>query len=216
MQATFAAVVARRKQNTINSSHKYDDLLQSLLSKEIQVDIDGTSSAADLETLTPDELTCILLDMVAGGIHTTTLTMEWAMAELLKNPHCLEKLHCEIDDVVFDSGRERSIKNTISDADVAKLSYLKCLVKEAARLHPVIPPLLPRFSTAECKIKGYTIPARTLVFVNVWAIGRDEQAAWPKVEEFRPEKFYEQEVDLRGQHYELLPFGFVRCGGYAG
>ncbi|MCO5614253.1 hypothetical protein L7F22_068533 [Adiantum nelumboides] len=209
IQATFAALVARRKQSTINSSHQYDDLLQSLLSKEVQVDVHGTF-AADQETLTPDEITSILLDMIGGGIHTTTLTMEWAMAEVLKNPHCLEKLRREIDDVMFDSGGKRSI----SDADVAKMSYLKCVVKEAARLHPVIPLLLPRFSTAECKIKGYSIPARTLVFVNMWAIGRDEHA-WPKAEEFRPERFYETEVDLRGQHYELLPFGSGRriCPG---
>ncbi|MCO5567176.1 hypothetical protein L7F22_020864 [Adiantum nelumboides] len=209
MQTAFTAVLARRKQSTLNSSHHYNDLLQSLLSKEVQVDIDGTFSAADQETLTPNEIKGILLDMMGGGIHTTSLTLEWAMAELLKNPHCLEKLRREIDDVVFDSAGKRRIKNNISDADVAKLSYLKCVMKETARLHPVLPMLLPRFSTAECKIKGYSIPARTIVFVNVWAIGRDEQA-WPNAGEFRPERFDEQEVDLRGQHYELLPFGSGR------
>ncbi|MCO5614248.1 hypothetical protein L7F22_068528 [Adiantum nelumboides] len=165
IQAAFAAVLARRKESMMNSAHQYDDLLQSLLSKEVQADIDGTSSAAQ-ETLTADEITCILLDMIAGGIHTTTLTLEWAMAELLKNPHCLEKLRSEIDDAVFDSSGERRIKNTISDADVAKLSYLKCVVKEVARLHPVLPMLVPRISTAECKIKGNSVPARTMVFVQ--------------------------------------------------
>ncbi|MCO5568350.1 hypothetical protein L7F22_022049 [Adiantum nelumboides] len=158
---------------------------------------------------TSDEITCILLDMIAAGIHTSTLTLEWAMAELLKSPHCLEKLRREIDDAArFDIGEKRQY-NILNDADVAKLSYLKCVVKEVARLHPVLPLPVPRFSTAECKIKGYSIPARTMVFVNVWAIGRDDQA-WPKAGEFRPERFHEQEVDLRGQHYELLPFGSGR------
>ncbi|MCO5601757.1 hypothetical protein L7F22_055882 [Adiantum nelumboides] len=101
------------------------------------------------------------------------------MAELLKSPHCLEKLRREIDDAArFDIGEKRQY-NILSDADVAKLSYLKCVVKEVARLHPVLPLLVPRFSTAECKIKG-------------------------------PERFHEQEVDLRGQHYELLPFASGR------
>ncbi|MCO5582121.1 hypothetical protein L7F22_036011 [Adiantum nelumboides] len=205
VQAAFAPMLARgRKQS--NSSHQYDDLLQCLLSREV---LDGEPTSAAQETLTSDEITYILLDMISAGIHTSTLTLEWAMAELLKNPHCLEKLRREIDDATrFDIGEKRQY-SILKDADVAKLSYLKCVVKEVARLHPVLPLLVPRFSTAECKVKGYSIPARTMVFVNVWAIGRDEQV-WPKAGEFRPERFYEQEVDLRGQHYELLPFGSGR------
>ncbi|KAI5073854.1 hypothetical protein GOP47_0011867 [Adiantum capillus-veneris] len=204
IHAALAEVLGHRKQS--NSS--YDDLLQSLLTKEVD-NANGTMKNSIQDTLTPNEINCILLDMIAAGIHTTTLTLEWTMAELLRNPHCLDRLHREVDAAFGTTGEK--MQKIISDADIPKLSYLKCVVKEVARLHPVLPMLVPRISTAECKIKGYTIPARTMMFVNVWAIGRDEQV-WSKAGEFRPERFEEeaQEVDLRGQHYELLPFGSGR------
>jgi hypothetical protein len=53
------------------------------------------------------------------------------------------------------------------------------------------------------------------IYVNAWAIGRDP-ASWPDdPEEFNPDRFEASEIDVRGEHPQLLPFGTGRriCPG---
>jgi cytochrome P450 len=54
---------------------------------------------------------------------------------------------------------------------------------------------------------------KTRLFANVWAIGRDPKH-WENPLEFRPEKFIggKSQLDMRGQHFHLLPFGSGRRG----
>ncbi|KAH7314695.1 hypothetical protein KP509_21G016400 [Ceratopteris richardii] len=89
------------------------------------------------------------------------------------------------------------------------MPYLYSVVKEVLRLHPVVPLLLPRISSEECKIEDYILPKETMAFVNVWAIGRDPKI-WDRPEDFYPERFEMRETDMKGQDYELLPFGSGR------
>jgi len=85
---------------------------------------------------------------------------------------------------------------TITEDDLARanLSYLKCVVKEALRLHCPVPLLLPRKCRETCEVMGYDIPKGTCVFVNVWAICRDAKY-WEDPEEFRPERFENSSLD---------------------
>ncbi|CAL5069609.1 unnamed protein product [Urochloa decumbens] len=85
------------------------------------------------------------------------------------------------------------------------------------RLHAPAPLLVPHESTTPAIVQGYEILAKTALFVNVWAIGRDP-AAWDAPEEFRPERFVgggAPTVDFRGTDYQLIPFGAGRriCPG---
>ncbi|RLN09643.1 hypothetical protein C2845_PM11G19410 [Panicum miliaceum] len=48
----------------------------------------------------------------------------------------------------------------------------KAAFKETLRLHPGAP-IAHRMSTGEMVVRGFTVPPRTAVFINVWAIGRD-------------------------------------------
>ena len=53
--------------------------------------------------------------------------------------------------------------------------------------------------------------------MNAWAIGRDP-ANWPDgPEEFNPDRFEANEVDIKGEHPILMPFGTGRriCPGMA-
>jgi 4-hydroxyphenylacetaldehyde oxime monooxygenase len=63
------------------------------------------------------------------------------------------------------------------------------------------------------------VPAKTRLFVNAWAIGRDP-ASWDDPDEFDPGRFEEggdDGVGFNGTHFELIPFGAGRrmCPGMA-
>ncbi|KAK6121494.1 hypothetical protein DH2020_044763 [Rehmannia glutinosa] len=72
----------------------------------------------------------------------------------------------------------------------------------------------PHRANANVKIGGYSVPKGSNVHVNVWAIARDP-AVWKNPSEFRPERFLEEDVDMKGHDYRLLPFGAGRrvCPG---
>ncbi|XP_074587849.1 cytochrome P450 93A3-like [Curcuma longa] len=177
------------------------DLLDTLL------DISEDASAE--VRLSRHDIKAFLLDMFVGGTDTSAITMEWALAELINHPNILRKARDEIEAVV---GKKR----LVAESDLANLPYLQAIVKETMRLHPTVP-LIIRQSSRVCKIKGYDVPANTTVFVNMWAIGKDPKQ-WSEPLEFQPERFTEvggHNVDVRGQHFELIPFGSGRriCPG---
>ncbi|XBI96330.1 hypothetical protein VPH35_032625 [Triticum aestivum] len=122
---------------------------------------------------------------------------------LIRKPQLLKKVQNEIRGVVGDNERVRQ-------DDLAKLGYLKMVVKETLRLHPPATMLLPREAMRDIQIGGYDVPAKTWIYVNAWAIGRDP-ASWPDdPEEFKPERFEASEIDFKGAHFELTPFGAGR------
>ncbi|KAL5817322.1 hypothetical protein ACOSQ3_025700 [Xanthoceras sorbifolium] len=150
------------------------------LQKEGGLDID----------LTQESIKSILLDMFIGGTDTTATTMEWATTELVKNP------------MVGD-------KSKIDENDVNQMEYLKCIVKEALRLHA--PVMITRATTTSTKLEGYDIPPKTIVLINAWAIQRDPKLC-NRLEEFILERFANILVDFNGQHNQFIPFGAGRRG----
>ncbi|KAI5061309.1 hypothetical protein GOP47_0023814 [Adiantum capillus-veneris] len=159
--------------------------------------------------ITDENVNAVLLNMFSGGTDTSSLMIEWALAELLANP---EKLKLAQEELVRVVGTTRPI----SELDIPHLPYLQAVVKETMRLHPTGPLLIPHFTNEPCKIFDYEIPSKTLAFVNVWAIGRDPKT-WKDPLKFYPERFFDSDIDPRGQHFELLPFGSGRriCPGLA-
>jgi len=61
-------------------------------------------------------------------------------------------------------------------------------MKEAMRLHPPLPILVPHEVVQDTKLHGYGIPAKTRVIINAWAIGRDKES-WEDADAFKPERF---------------------------
>ncbi|KAH7865000.1 hypothetical protein Vadar_001017 [Vaccinium darrowii] len=141
-------------------------------------------------------------DLFVAGTDTTANTLEWAMAELLHNPAILLKAQEEMDHIIGKG-------NPVEEVDLALLPYLQAIIKETLRLHPPTPLLLPRKAEEDVEICGFTVPKGAQVLVNAWAIGRDE-STWDKPELFRPERFLGSEIDVKGQHFELIPFGAGR------
>ena len=129
------------------------------------------------------------------------------MAELLKNPEIMSKAKAELNQVIGNG-------NQVKELDIAWLPYLQAIVKETFRLHPTVPLLFPRKAETDVNISGYTVPKGALVLVNAWAISRDSNI-WDNPNEFIPERFLDSNIDVKGRHFELIPFGGGRriCPG---
>ncbi|CAL5081060.1 unnamed protein product [Urochloa decumbens] len=197
------------------------DIVDVLL--QLRRDQPGGGGAGKGFELTDDAVKAITKDMIAAATETTAVTLEWAMAELARNPRVMAKLQHEIARV---AGAGNAKQDAIAEAELSRMGYLRAVIKEVLRLHPPAPLLIPRESMAAAALQGgrYEIPAGTTLLVNAWAIGRDP-AAWDAPEEFRPERFLaggaaggggsRPAVDFRGTDYQLLPFGAGRriCPG---
>nr|KJB17913.1 hypothetical protein B456_003G023600 [Gossypium raimondii] len=153
--------------------------------------------------LTIDQIKAILMNVFIGGTDTSSATVIWVMSFLMKNPKCLKKTQAEIRNLVGQKG-------FVNEDDTRDLTYLKAVIKETFRLQSIAPLLVPRETLRKCNIGGYDIPAKTLVYVNAWAIGKDPET-WENPEEFYPERFIGSPIDYKGQHFELMELveGFV-------
>ncbi|KAF6160535.1 hypothetical protein GIB67_019475 [Kingdonia uniflora] len=157
--------------------------------------------------LSRDNIKAIIMDVMFGGTETVASAIEWAMAELMKNPEELKRVQQELDEIV---GLDRRVQ----EADLDKLICLKAALKETLRLHPPIPLLLHEASE-ESEVSGYRIPARSRIIINAWAIGRDK-TAWDDPETFNPSRFLKENAsDFKGSNFEFIPFGSGRrsCPG---
>ena len=149
----------------------------------------------------------MLQDLFVAGTDTTSSTLEWAMAELLHNPEKLLKARVELLQTI---GKDKQVK----ESDITRLPFLQAVVKETFRLHPVVPFLIPHRVEEDTDIDGLTVPKNAQVLVNAWAIGRDPNI-WENPNSFVPERFLELDMDVKGQNFELIPFGAGRriCPG---
>ncbi|CAL4970952.1 unnamed protein product [Urochloa decumbens] len=157
--------------------------------------------------LTMGIIKAVILDLFSAGSETSATTLQWAMAELMRNPDVMKKAQAELRGTL--NGKPR-----ITEDDLAQMKYLKLIIKETMRLHPAAPLLLPREARESCKILGYDVLKGTTVFVNAWAIGRDPRY-WDDPEEFKPERFESGTIDFKGLDFEYIPFGAGRriCPG---
>ncbi|KAJ3674321.1 hypothetical protein LUZ60_004937 [Juncus effusus] len=156
------------------------------------------------DVFTDEIIRSLTLSLLQAGTDTSSNTIEWAMSLLLNNPNSLTKAQHEINTVI---GTNRLIQ----ESDIPNLPYLRAIINETFRLHPVVPLDVPHESAEECFVGGYKIPKGTMLLVNIHAIHRDPDS-WDEPEEFRPERFLEGSKGKRG---EIITFGMGRrkCPG---
>ena len=140
--------------------------------------------------------------MFSGGMETSTVIVEWGLAELMRHKEVIRTLQGELDRVI---GNDR----LMTEEDISNLPYLQATVKEIMRLHPVAPLLIPHESTQACEVAGFYVPGKTRLLVNIWSLSMDP-TSWEEPHEFRPQRFLDSDIDLKGHHFQLLPFGAGR------
>jgi cytochrome P450 len=141
------------------------------------------------EPLSDAELRDQLVTLLLAGHETTASGLAWALYELGLDPALLV--------------RAQHASDTGDD------DYLEAVVKEALRLHPIIP-MVVRFVLRPATIAGVHVPAGVSVGPSILLAHRDPEN-FPEPERFRPERFLEGKV----APHTWIPFGggVRRCIG---
>ncbi|XBI87146.1 hypothetical protein VPH35_025278 [Triticum aestivum] len=136
-----------------------------------------------MSKLTRQEIITFLTDMFIAASDTSTVTVQWAMAQLLRHPEKMKKVRNELGACLVVGSSD-----FVKESDLDNLPYLHAVVKETLRLHPAVP-LIPREVAVDgVSLGGFPVPIGMGVVVNLWAIGRDP-TVWPQSDKFMPERF---------------------------
>ncbi|CAH9073592.1 unnamed protein product [Cuscuta europaea] len=153
------------------------------------------------------------LSMLEDAADTLGLNLEWVVSLLLNNPPAMKKAREEIDTIIGGN------KRWAEESDIDEMVYLQAVVKEAMRLYPAAPLLVPHRAIEDCNVGGYTVSKGTVLYANAWKIHRDPRV-WPEPEKFSPERFLgagslDDRETAPGRHFGFIPFGIGRrsCPG---
>eukprot|EP00898_Chlorokybus_atmophyticus_P006609 jgi/Chlat1/694/Chrsp104S01282 len=154
-----------------------DDLLSSLL-----------ASGSDL---TVKEHVVNGVDMVSGGVDTTSVSITWCLYHLAKNPDVQQQVYNEVASVLGD-------REVVTAADLQHLPLVKAAVKETMRLTPVVP--------QHGRILG------TSITIDAYHVGHDPNL-FKDPDRFYPQRFLGK--DKQHSPFATIPFGHGarRCIG---
>ncbi|KAL5711111.1 hypothetical protein ACHQM5_021602 [Ranunculus cassubicifolius] len=218
---TFLELVTGNKRKLIRAQDKLDRMLSNVIREHREKSKDESVREDLLDVLlrlqdqcgefefpiTIDNVKAIAWDMFVGGTDTSSTLLDWTFVELLRNPRIMEKAQAEVRNVF-------KRKNMIDEESMKEFKYLGLVIREALRLHPPFPLLVPRECRERCEMEGYEIPKGTKVIVNAWAIGRDPDH-WADPQRFEPERFEDLSKDYNETNFDYIPFGAGRrmCPG---
>uniref|UniRef100_A0AAU7NIS9 Trans-cinnamate 4-monooxygenase n=1 Tax=Saraca asoca TaxID=1073321 RepID=A0AAU7NIS9_9FABA len=182
---------------------------KSMHNEGLKCAVDHILDAQQKGEINEDNVLYIVENINVAAIETTLWSIEWGIAELVNHPEIQKKLREEIDTVLGPGDQ-------VTEPDTHKLPYLQAVIKETLRLRMAIPLLVPHMNLHDAKLGGYDIPAESKILVNAWWLANNP-ANWKNPEQFRPERFLEEEsnVEASGNDFRYLPFGVGRrsCPG---
>ncbi|ODM92124.1 Cytochrome P450 2J6 [Orchesella cincta] len=138
-----------------------------------------------------------LLDLFFAGGETTANTIHWTCLYLASFPKVQKRLQDEVDSVIGNS-RLPALTDEIS------MPYTCAVIQESMRFTALIPLAIFHSTTQDVELKGYKIPANTMVLMNVYSALHDKEY-WGDPEVFRPDRFLDDEGKLI-KHEPMVPF----------
>ncbi|KAF2083320.1 cytochrome P450 monooxygenase [Saccharata proteae CBS 121410] len=190
----IAPALAHRRLARYQAGENLDDFFQALMR-------DKNGVANELEW---GEVVAEVSIMLNAGSATTAIAMANVLYQLLKHPHCMQRLRQELD-AAIDSA------DLVASYDTVKhLPYLRACLDESLRLFPPTAHALPRQTPPEgASILDDYIPAGTSVGMSALVAHRDE-AVYPDAERFVPERW------LGDAGRKLQPFFIAFSAGARG
>lgn len=144
-----------------------------------------------------EDIKANVTEMLAGGVDTTSMTLQWHLYEMGRSPRVQEMLRAEV------LAAQRQAQGDMT-AMLQLVPLLKASIKETLRLHP-ISVTLQRYLANDLVLRDYMIPAKTLVQVANYAMGR-EPSFFANPEKFDPTRWLDKDKNVT--HFRSLGFGW--------
>ncbi|XP_061648595.1 sterol 26-hydroxylase, mitochondrial [Phyllopteryx taeniolatus] len=141
-------------------------------------------------------------ELLLAGVDTTSNTISWALYHLAKEPSIQDRLHQEVSAV---SPASRGMPTA---QDIARMPFLKAVVRETLRLYPVVPGNARLTVENEIVVGDHLFPKKTLFHLCHYAVSHDEDV-FPEPHRFLPERWLRHSNARQQQHpFGSVPFGF--------
>ncbi|XP_062590992.1 cytochrome P450 2B4-like [Saccostrea cucullata] len=137
-----------------------------------------------------------IFDLYVAGSETTNTTLLWIFLFMIKYPK-----NCRL----FDYNRQVVGNRHITLKDRDQLPYIVATVNEIQRLKTIAPMAVPKTALEDIQIDNLTIPKRSTM-VEVIVSAHYDNEYWEKPEEFRPERFLDENNSII-RHEAFFPFG---------
>lgn len=160
-----------------------------------------------LDTLTDDEISRSLVDLIIAAADTTSNSLQWMLYLIAKRKDVQMKILTEVNPILGDpEGSKKLVQNA---------PYLRAFIREASRLYPTAP-FLARTLEEDIKLDNYMVPAGTPIVFSLYTTSRSERY-FNQALDFKPERWMRSEQlnggvcphrSERKHAYASLPFGF--------
>jgi cytochrome P450 len=184
----YKLIRSRRKSPAGNGGTAGSDLLSNLLAMK---DEGGGR-------MTDEQLRDEIMTLFLAGHDTTANALTWTWYLLAQNPEADAALGTELREVLGTRAP--------TTADLPRLPYTEMVVKESMRLYP---PAwgVGRRAIHDFELDGYTIPAKTNLFLLQWVTQRDARF-FPDPVRFDPERWRTDPIRTgKIPRFAYFPFG---------
>ncbi|XP_061091106.1 sterol 26-hydroxylase, mitochondrial [Conger conger] len=153
------------------------------------------------EQMSITEVLGSITELLLAGVDTTSNTISWALYHLARNHGIQDRLYREVSSVCPGDRIPGS-------DDLARMPWLKAVVRETLRLYPVVPGNARVTVENEIVVGDYIFPKNTLFHLCHYAVSRDARTFSDPLR-FRPERWLRGGEETQRQHpFGSVPFGF--------
>jgi cytochrome P450/NADPH-cytochrome P450 reductase len=166
------------------------------------------SSDISTEALSKEEMVKCLSDLTIAANDTTTATLQFCLYEISRRPEVQEKIKREIDAVYAKREDDVEISLPTFDELLSDMPYLKAVIYETLRVHPVAPYIV-RYALKDIKLdNGIFIPKHTQL-VTLFQIMHNDPNIWgADAIEYKPERFLNDAVFEKVPRSAYSPFAY--------
>ncbi|GBB90962.1 hypothetical protein RclHR1_18010008 [Rhizophagus clarus] len=203
------AIIKRRRQEikeTPLNKPLPHDMLTSMITKNTLRDGNYFETGEVTRSMTDTEIRVNLLDGIINGTYKSANMLSYIIYYIAHNPDVKKKMLKEID-YIFQGDKTRPITKD----DFYNLNYCEAIVKEVARIFPMMHSLV-RCYDEPSEITGYQWPANTMFQVNVNAL-HDDSDYWKEPNKFNPDRWLVENFEPNKNSFMIFGGGLRTCPG---